>query len=214
MLSENDSAGFEGLKVEIISKAEKEAEFIISKAEKEAEFIISKAYVEAKEKEESAKIESESEMEIEKRRTLWASTAENRKELLDAREEFISQVFEKAYDRIVERSRKIDQDHEKLLIDLIREGTKSIGEQKIRIVSNKIDTAFLRKHIQKLRATLGKYLGYKVDIDLTGDPLDYVGGVVISSLDEKICYNNTLEARLSEARDRLRFKVTKILFAE
>ena len=203
MLSENDSAGFEGLKAEIISKAEKEAEFIISKA-----------YVEAKETEERAKIESESEMEIEKRRTLWASTAENRKKLLDAREELISQVFEKAYDQIVKRSRRIDQDHEKLLIDLIREATKSIGEQKIRIVSNKTDTAFLREHIKKLRVNLGKYLGYKVDIDVTGDPLDYVGGVVISSLDEKICYNNTLEARLSKAKEQLRFKVTKILFAE
>ena len=203
MLIETDSASFEGLKVEIISRAEKEAKFIISKANNEA-----------KETGKKTRIESESEIEIEKHRILWASIVENRKKLLDAKEELFSQVFERAYDQIVERTRRIDQDHKKLLVDLIREGIKSLGEQKIRIFSNKIDTAFLREHIKNLRANLGKYLGYKVEIDLTGDPLDHVGGVVISSLDGKICYNNTLEARLSKAKDQLRFKVTKILFAE
>ena len=212
MLIETDSASFEGLKVEIISRAEKEAKFIISKAEKEAKFIISKANNEAKETGKKTRIESES--EIEKHRILWASIVENRKKLLDAKEELFSQVFERAYNQIVEHTRRIDQDHEKLLVDLIREGIKSLGEQKIRIFSNKIDTAFLREHIKNLRANLGKYLGYKVEIDLTGDPLDHVGGVVISSLDGKICYNNTLEARLSKVREQMRFEVADILFRE
>lgn len=207
-----DVDAFERMKTEILRKAEEEAKEIIRKAEEEAEGIIEAAYKEARDAEERIRREAEPKLKRVRRGILWASIVEGRKKLLNVREELISQVFKRVEREIVQMVTCRGEDYEELLIDLIREGAESIGERKIRIASNRRDIEFIKGHIEALRESLRRGLGYDVEVDLTDDPLDCIGGVVVSSLDEKLIYHNTLEGRLAKVREKLRLKVAQILF--
>ncbi|MEJ2271566.1 MAG: V-type ATP synthase subunit E family protein, partial [Candidatus Bathyarchaeota archaeon] len=189
-------------------------ETIIKNAENEAETIIKNAENEARIIEEKDRMETASELERAKRKILWDSKVENRKKLSDFREELIFEVIKMAEKKIAKKAVRIDHEYEKLLFNLIREAIEGIGERKVRIVANRRDTQFLKEHIEIIEESLGKSLCYDVELDLTGETIDCVGGVVVSSIDKKISYYNTLEARLSKAREQLRIMIAEILFEE
>jgi V/A-type H+-transporting ATPase subunit E len=92
--------------------------------------------------------------------------------------------------------------HEKALGGLIREGLGVIGS-KARIECASKD--------RKAVAAAIRRLGGKAKISLSEEPIATIGGIILTSPDGSVRFDNTFEARLERMRPDLRKGVAEIL---
>lgn len=207
-------SAIEQMKVEISRKAKEEAERIIEKARSEAEAIIERAYKESKDAEERDRRKLSPELRRVRSEIIGAAVAGGRRRILEIKEALISEVFDMAEDEVAKLANGGGERYEELLIRLIMEGVRSIREQKIRLMCNRRDSEFIRGHINMIRESLRGNLGWNVEVDLADDTLECIGGAIISNMDGRIIYHNTLQARFVTMREKLRLNVANLLFGE
>ena len=200
------------LKSEIQRRAEEEAARILEDARKEAEKLVA----EARSKVESLREEKTRtlmrSLETEERAELAISRMDQKGEILQTKSQWADRVFEEAGKRLAEMADKGGSDYRELLSKLILEGIlKTEGNKFIAEVDSK-DVDAIKKELKPILDRAAKIRNEKIELEIKALSTDSMGGIILSTEDMTRYYNNTLEARLSSARQNLAGEIHKIMF--
>jgi V/A-type H+-transporting ATPase subunit E len=204
MMAAEESAG------KIIEKikedARREAESILEDARREAESILEDARRRAEQRRRDIIARGEKEADLLRQRIVANAKLNARKSALDAKEELISAVFEEAHKQLAQTAST--ENYRDILRELIKEGVASVGED-VEVLCRPEDEELLKGGILK---DLSRELG--VDITLSGEKIDSIGGVVVRAKSGRVEVNNTFETRLQRMKEALRSRIAKVLFTE
>ncbi|MEM1524924.1 MAG: V-type ATP synthase subunit E family protein [Nitrososphaerales archaeon] len=205
------SSGFEFIKQGIKQRASAQIQQILLSAEEEAKKIIINAENEVKE---AVMRISKPEVMIIRKKILGSALVEGRKAILNAREEMISKVFEEAKKRLFELANKRSSEYNTILIELLKEAIKKIGEKEVIVSGNQKDIDYLKKNLNTIIKKISKELGYDVGIKVNDVPYNCMGGVIVYNPNKTKVFYNTIEGRLIGMYDELRYGISKKLFEE
>ncbi len=198
------------LKSVIRIRAEEEARKIVEEAKKEAEKIVQNAELEAKKKYEKILEERRRKFRIKAQQVLASEKAKLRIKYSQEKAKLVDDVFQKAekliYNRIAEMTR---EEKIKLLLRLLNEAVKAMGPGEYEVSVNEDDMKVLDDVLRQASEMLGEEV-----ILRRGEPLNVKGGVIVKSADGKRFYDNTIEARIENARAMLIGKVYQILYGD
>ena len=135
-----------------------------------------------------------------KRQLVGAAELEARNSQLQTLEKAVGEVFEAA----VKELRDLPPSrYEKSLATLLDEGAEVLG-QNAKVYCNTKD----RKAVS---AVIGTLSGRQHKLHLDEKAVDTIGGVVMTSMDGSVKFDNTFEARLERMRPLLRMEVSAAL---
>ena len=141
----------------------------------------------------------EKQAESVKRQIIGAAELDARNAQLRSLEKAVNEAFDLATRRISSES---GASHERALIALIQEGLDVLGPRATVLCAAK-DRRAVSSAIRKF--------GNKAKLSLGDDEVDTLGGVVLSTPDGSVRFDNTFEARLERMRPTLRKEVAAIL---
>jgi V/A-type H+-transporting ATPase subunit E len=134
-----------------------------------------------------------------KRQIIGAAELEARNAQLRSLEKAVNEAFDLAAKEISSTS---GATHEKALAALIQEGLGVIGPR-AKVQCAPKDRRAVGSAIRKI--------GGKAKLSLDDEPVDTIGGVVLTTPDGAVRFDNTFEARLERMRPILRKEVASIL---
>lgn len=135
-----------------------------------------------------------------KRQIIGAAELEARNAQLKTLEKAVVEVFDSA---IKELQGERGQRYEKSLAHLIKEGIEAIGPKASVYCSSKD-----KKVVQAAIARAG---GGQSRLVLEEKSIDTIGGVIMSTMDGSVGFDNTFEARLERMKPTLRMEVSAVL---
>lgn len=134
-----------------------------------------------------------------KRQIIGAAELEARNAQLKSLEKGVNEAFEAARERV---SQVEGAAYEKALARLIQEGLDVVGHHvKVRCASKD----------KRAVAAAVKRLDAKARVTIEAEPIEVTGGVVLTTPDGSIRFDNTFEARLERMRAVLRKEVASVL---
>ena len=142
---------------------------------------------------------SEKQAESVKRQIIGAAELDARNAQLRSLEKAVNEAFDLAAKQISVVS---GAPQEKALVSLIQEGLDVIGPQAMVSCSSK-DRKAVSAAIKKL--------GSKAKLSLDDEEIDTIGGVILTTPDRTVRFDNTFEARLERMRPTLRKAIAAIL---
>ncbi len=201
----------EKLKSEILGNAEATIKRILSQADEEVKNIISEAertaeLIKQRRREEILKRLKEKEKAV-----LSRARLSGKRLLLLTEEELFRKVYEEVKDKLANLDR--DEEYLKVLVNYIVEAVKALKENKIILSLNAKDKLFLKEHMDRVLEAVKAKTG-NVELMLSDEDLDIVGGVIAYTVDGFKIYNNSLDARLKMIMDDYRSKIMNILLGE
>lgn len=188
----------------ILKDAEEKSENIISKANAEKDSMISKKVTIANELASEIVKKAEIEAKSIKERIISAAKLEVRNNKLSAKQEKISEVFEKSIDSLCSMSKEE-------FINFVENSILSIGvEGDETLILNEagikvIDESFIKELNSKLNAR-----GIDGKIKLASKIREFRGGFILEK--DGIEINNTYEALVEALRDEVEYEVAGVLF--
>jgi V/A-type H+-transporting ATPase subunit E len=135
-----------------------------------------------------------------KRQIAGAAELEVRNGHLKTMEKAVVEVFDAAVKELQEGP---GSRYEKSLAHLVREGMEAIGP-KGRVYCNSRDR-------RAVSAAINKLGGGQPELVLEEESIDTIGGVVMSTMDGSVRFDNTFEARLERMKPTLRMEVSEAL---
>ncbi|HEV2139506.1 MAG TPA: V-type ATP synthase subunit E family protein [Nitrososphaerales archaeon] len=135
-----------------------------------------------------------------RRQIIGASELAARNVKLKSLEKAVNEVFDLATKEISSTS---GSSYEKSIAGLIKEGMGVIG-QKAKVQCSTKDKKVVASAIRKLK-------GGQAKLTLDDTPVETLGGVVLTTIDGSIRFDNTFEARLERMKPTLRKDVAGIL---
>ena len=196
----------ERLSRDILQQAESEAEQIISEAKSKAEQIQKRAQEEAAA--ERVRILNQAKRDSDRIRSQAIATTQlkARTMQLESREKLLTEVFEASLKKIP--SVQQWNDYEAIVEKLALEAIAQIGSDKIIIYSDKFTNKLLAESILKKN---NSEFGGTIEL---GDPLEKGTGLIASTTNGHLTYDNTLETRLQKLENELRAPVNHLLMGE
>jgi len=137
-----------------------------------------------------------------KRQIIGAAELEARNIQLRALEKAVNESFDAASNQISELK---GTSYDKAMERLIQEGLEVIGP-KAKVQCSPKD--------KRVVASIVKKLSGKEKVSMDDNPIETIGGVVLSIPDGSVRFDNTFEARLERMRPNLRQEVAAILTGE
>jgi vacuolar-type H+-ATPase subunit E/Vma4 len=200
------------IRTEIERKAEEEASRIIANAKQEAEKITaeSNAKLEALRNEKTKTLTRA--LDTEQKAELAVSRMEQKGQLLQQKSEWANRVFEEARKRLVDISEKGGAEYREFLSKLILEGITRIEGNRFIVEANSRDAETIKKGLSAILERAAKIKNEKIDLQVKSSPTISLGGVIVSNGAMTQYYNNTLDARISQAEQNLSGDVYKIIF--
>ncbi len=205
-MSENIKEGLSAIAREILSDVRKEAEDIIRDAETEAKETLRIAKEAADKTYVNIIAKNASAIEAEKRRLQSLTEVETRNNLLQVKEELMDAAFQLAKAKLSEFAKT--ERYRAYLTALIEEGVRKICSKDLTLVANSTDQAWLQRG-NDLNA-LAKKL--HVNLTLSQETTECIGGCIIQTADKKKTMDNTLDNRFEQLKPELRVKAAAILF--
>jgi len=199
----------------ILEEASKEAEKILDTAKIDAHKILE----DAKKREETILNEALKEAERRAKEHVNTLIADAREKLWALKREALRAAYEIAAESFEQAAKKLQkiterEDYINILFRLILEAIENILETNLIVSVNNRDMNLVRRLLPNLEAEAEKILGKKVRLNLLENPIDIVGGAIVMTADGSIIYNNSLEARLESAREKLLPDVIRRLVPE
>jgi len=190
-----------------LEDAEREAKALILRSETQAEKILEEARREAEKRYESIVNENKERMRTKEQQMITHFELEAKNRLLRAKEELIEEVYNETLQRL--REYTLTDDYVNCLFRLISEASRQLSSDEIKIQLNERDDKILtEKRLQDFSKKIG------VKLVKSKKRIDCIGGVIVTSPDEKIIVDNTFENRLRMLKNTLRLKIAEILFQE
>lgn len=197
--------GVSSIANEIINEVQKEAEALILEAENKAKETLRIAKEQADRDYRDILSQSAVKAEAEKRKIASLTDVEMRNQLLQAKEDLVDAAFEKALLKLKEYVNT--EAYQAYLPRLVERVAEKIGQNNLVVQVNKSDQGLLTTEVMKC---LSKKL--QVDLKLSEQAGNFIGGCIIQTADGKIIYDSTIDSRLQELKPTLRVEVAKLLF--
>lgn len=189
----------------ILDGAKAKKEEILKTSQEEERKIIDKKTSQAKEEEkiilEKAKVESISKRE----RIISNAELSVRNEKLEAKQQVIEKVFDKALEKL---SALKGEEYLNFVKDRIT--SLDIGGDEKLIISSDDKEIITEEFVKSLNKELSR-LGKKGNLILSGETGDFKGGFILEKSGIEI--NNAFEALISSMKDELEYEVAKVLFS-
>ncbi|MEF8878970.1 MAG: V-type ATP synthase subunit E family protein [Candidatus Thermoplasmatota archaeon] len=180
--------------IEKIKKdSQRKTQEIINDAEQQAEEIKQKAKDEAKKQAEQIISNGEKKSKNIERINESKANQENKKKILDAKEEIINQCFQKAKEKLADLT---EEEYKKIVKSYIENGKKQLDDNAKAWISRDVDKKIVEQE----------------DIEVE-KKIDAIGGIILKSADGKLTLDYTFENILQRDKDRLRVKIGKKLFS-
>jgi vacuolar-type H+-ATPase subunit E/Vma4 len=174
--------------------ADQEVQQIKNEAKQEAE-AIKQRIIEEAEQEASDLIEQGKKNSENKRRIILSKAHKQAKdEIMNAKEDIISDCFTTAKERLVDLS---DTEYKTLIDTLITQAKTQIPGTAQVYVSSDRDKPIVKNH----------------DLKILGS-INAIGGIILVSEDQQVTIDNTFEGILKREQNAIRIKVGNILFKE
>jgi V/A-type H+-transporting ATPase subunit E len=135
-----------------------------------------------------------------RRQIIGAAELAARNAQLKSLEKAVNEVFDLATKEISSAS---GPSYEKSIAALIKEGTEVIGQRAKVLCSSKDRKA--------VASAIKKFEGGQTKLTLEEKPVETLGGVVLTTLDGSVRFDNTFEARLERTKPTLRKDVAAVL---
>lgn len=132
-------------------------------------------------------------------RILGMAEIRARAEMLRLLDEESERVMKSAMERISSMPR--DSNYERIIELLLEEAAAAVGSAELVVRPAKPDVAVAKRAISRLSRTK-RFKG--ISMALSEEAVDSIGGVVVSSADGRVSYDNTFEARLERSRENIK----------
>jgi vacuolar-type H+-ATPase subunit E/Vma4 len=201
-----------GMDAELIEKTVEKRNRILADADKRVEEILKAAEAER------ARINAEtdrqimqlmgSELKTVRERILGQTELEGRKNLMTARAEALSKVYNSVEKKLMEIADGISKEYDYgvILNKLVVEGASAMGGSEFVVSVNKRDMNYLRKNLKKICGALKD-----ATLRLDEKPSDVLSGVVVKNPSGNKIYYNTLEGRLKKVKGVMEAKIAERL---
>lgn len=172
----------------------------IKEAKREAQEILNKAQMELEREKKAIEQDTEKTIKILRSRAISEAKLEARKMMLHAKENLITQSFEKANERL----KNLDlTKNENYLREAIKNGVKLLGSD-VEVLCN--------EDVIPLVTRLASEIDPKISVSSEG--ISYLGGAVIRAKNGTAQIDATFEGVLERTRNELRREVAEILFGK
>jgi len=200
----------QNLKSTISENTEQRTEALIKEAKKEVKKIIEDANRRAEEIKNEAMKTKKSELDVMERSELAIEELKWKKKILETKAEILNKIFAEAENKISQMVKK--PEYMSFLENTVIEAVMSIPGSEYIIKANGGDSGIIKKNLKKIEDKIKKKKGPKIKIELSSDPINSIGGVLLFNKNMSDYYNNTVEARILQSKMKLRGKMHKELF--
>ncbi|MCS4541204.1 MAG: V-type ATP synthase subunit E family protein [Euryarchaeota archaeon] len=192
----------------------KQVEKIISEAMVRANEIKQRAEMAAKEKKKQIVEKGQIQCKLEEQRIIAEAKIKARQLKLNAQEELLNEAFKRAEEQLKKIVEK--PEYKSHLQHLIEEAVSSIGSRDLEIVCGERERAVLKQNnfLDALSKAISSKMNAPVNLDISSETANKIGGVIVRTKDRRIEVDNTFEARMQRLKDSLRTKVAHILFSK
>lgn len=185
----------EALRKEIISSAEKEKDKIISEAKAEAQKIIDEANERALRIVERKRAQILSDLKNRKEVAIAVKRIEGKRMVYEQIMKLLEEVREKSLEKIM--AIKNSDEYIDIISRYIAEGLKNLNIEKAKILYSSLDEEFFKKNSKIVIEKVSKLYGKKVELEFLDSGENFLGGVIVSDMDEKVFYVSTFDGRLN-----------------
>jgi len=194
---------------DILTAANEKARTIIKEAESEAQQALDLAKTRSGREAEEILNSARAEADAEKRRQI--SEIRQRLKLQEQLEKskIVTEVLDQSKKRVMDLV-KDEKRYIPYLTALVANSIREIGLENVIVHLNSHDLT--RVNAAELEREIKKLIGKSVKIELSGEPIQALGGIIVSSTDGKTRIVNTLDQRFEALEPRLLIEAGKILF--
>ncbi|MBI4399555.1 hypothetical protein HY570_02290 [Candidatus Micrarchaeota archaeon] len=189
--------GLQELREEILNNAKTSARKIQKESEAEAETIVRTAEEKKKQTLETVKKDVKEVLEREERERVSSARLKAKMIMAEAKESVIKELMDQLFEKMKEY--RESSEYKTTLARLVDEGLGQISG-KVVVYANKEDASLVKKLLGKKKA------------ELSEEPIQCIGGVVVTSEDGKVRINNTLEAKFEERKEEVRKSIYDMVF--
>ncbi len=192
---------------EVVTDIQKEAEAIILAAGNQAKETLRIAKGQVDQMYHTAIAEATEKAEAEKRKIASVAEVEARNRLLQVKEDLVDKAFEEALVKLKIYAQT--EGYHAYLLNLIESIARKMRQRALVVKVNAKDKDWLTQDI--LKSTSKKVM---VELRVSEETQDYIGGCLVQSEDGKIVFDGTLDNRLVELKPELRARIANTLFGE
>lgn len=198
--------GIAKIKERILEEAQEQKQKIIEDAKAQAQNIRKEYEQRAKKILDDILDKARNTAEEKKRRILSMAQLENRKALLQAKQEIIDEAFEKA--KATLKNMPVEK-YQNLIANMLINSAITGNEEVI--ISEQDKSRITPEFLQKVNSTLIG-MGKQGNLRISETPGQMIGGFVLKSQDMEI--NSTFDSLINMEREELETEIAKILFEE
>ncbi|HHV19583.1 MAG TPA: V-type ATP synthase subunit E [Thermoanaerobacterales bacterium] len=198
--------GIAKIKERILEEAREEKQKLVENAQAQARDIKAKYEHKAKEMFNDILDKAGKDAEEKKRRILSMAQLENRKALLQAKQQIIDEVFEEAKAKI---KKLPDENYQTLIADMLIKSAITGNEEVV--ISEHDKNRITQDFLAKVNKTLNDS-GKQGNLKISKTPGRMIGGFILKSEDLEV--NNTFDSLINMEREELETEIAKILFEE
>ena len=202
----------QALQSEIERKAQQEAASILETARVEAEKILAEANAKAANLRDERTKAIRREIDAKEKAELAIARMDRKGDLLRVKSGWTNRVFEEVEKRVTKMAENGGREYDELLANLILEGVTKMNGSKFIVETNPRDKEAISHLLGTITERASKAKNDKITLHLETLPTRTFGGAVVSTEDRLQYFNNTLEARLAAASQKLEGTIRQILF--
>jgi V/A-type H+-transporting ATPase subunit E len=196
---------------DIFNAAKEKAEAIIKEAENEKQHALDQAKAQSAREAGEILSSARAEAEAVKRRTVSETRHKSKlKEELE-KSKILTEVMEQTRARVIEIV-KVENTYHPFLTSVVSNAISEIGLNDVVVHLNRTDLR--RVDVGKSEQETAKTLGKSVKIEFSKEPIEAIGGAIVSSRDGKSRIVNTVDQRFEAMEPKLLIEASKILFGE
>ncbi|OKY78115.1 MAG: Archaeal/vacuolar-type H+-ATPase subunit E [Candidatus Methanohalarchaeum thermophilum] len=199
--------GVEKVVNRIEENSKEEAEEIISDAKEEAEEILDEARKKAETEKQEIIEKGKEKADREKNRMISEAKLENRRKILETKEEIISEIFEETLRRLEEG----EVDKRDILGRIVKSAGIELGGGSLTVSSKEDELDLIKDMKNNLEDQITEKTGNKTSIALD-EPIED-GGVIVRDPEDQTKINKTYRKIIDRRRNDLRQKLDEILFS-
>ncbi len=199
----------EALRKEILSAAEKEREKILNEAKSEAQKIVEEANEKALRIVERKRQQIESELRNRREVVLAVKRLEGKRLVYEQIMKLIEEVRNEANKRLVQI--KGSSEYLDIISKFIVKGLKELGVKEAKVFYSIGDEELFKNSSKQIVEQVSKRYGDKVKLEFVNSGENFLGGVILSDLDEKVFYISTFDGKLQSIFEERLDEILNIL---
>lgn len=201
---------------EILKAADAQSAELIADAQAQAQKLLKEAEEKAEYERQHIIASVAQEAQLEAQRILAEARVREKRAKLLLQEELIQAAFTRGF-LMLESFAKRGSDHgivyRDMLVGLAKEAMLSVGQQTMELLCNERDRhIFDRQTVEDISREISAAVGKQVSLRLAAETISCCGGVIVRDSANRLCVDNTFEARLERSRQSLRTEIMRILF--